>query len=48
MTATTDSRRWPWAIALGLLFVVLVNVAMAWVAVRGADPVVRSYSTTSR
>ncbi|MDZ4862613.1 MAG: hypothetical protein SGJ01_04130 [Gemmatimonadota bacterium] len=41
-------RRWPWAIALGLLLVILVNVAFAWIAISGADPVVSSYTTESR
>ena len=45
MTPTTESRRWPLAIGLGLLFVVLVNVALAWIAIRGADPVVSTYIT---
>ena len=48
MTPTTESRRWPLAIGMGLLFVVLVNVALAWIAIRGADPVVSTYSTPSR
>ena len=48
MTPMTESRRWPAAIVLGLLFVVLVNAALAWIAVRGADPVVSTYSTPAR
>jgi hypothetical protein len=48
MTPTTESRRWPLAIGLGLLFVVLVNLGLAWIAVRGADPVVSTYSTPAR
>ena len=41
-------RRWPWAIAIGLLIVILVNAAFAYIAVHGADPVVRSYLTEPR
>jgi hypothetical protein len=39
---------WPWAIIGGLLFVILVNAAMAYVAIQGSDPVVDSYRTESR
>jgi hypothetical protein len=42
------ARRWPWAIAIGLLIVVLVNAAFAYIAVHGADPVVSSYLTEPR
>jgi hypothetical protein len=48
MTATRESRRWPLAIGLGLLAVVLINIAFAWIAVRGADPVVSTYATPAR
>ncbi|MEO8029228.1 MAG: hypothetical protein ABI765_00195 [Gemmatimonadota bacterium] len=51
MAPTTEpgsGRLWPRAIWLGLTLVVLVNLAMAWIAVRGADPVVSSYSTPQR
>jgi hypothetical protein len=48
MTPTVESRRWPVAIVLGLLLVVLVNVALAWIAVAGADPVVGTYATPVR
>jgi hypothetical protein len=48
--ARTDrgGRAWPWAIALGLLLVVLVNALFAYVAVHGADDVVSSYRTEPR
>jgi hypothetical protein len=36
------------AIVLGLLLVVLVNLALAWIAVAGADPVVGTYATPVR
>ena len=39
---------WPWAIVAGLLFVILVNAAMAYIAIHGSDPVVDSYRTESR
>lgn len=42
------ARRWPWAIGLGLAFVVLVNAVFAYLAVRGADHVVSSYRTEPR
>lgn len=41
-------RRWPLAIALGLLLVIVVNVGFAVVAIRGADTVVESYHTEER
>jgi preprotein translocase subunit SecE len=39
---------WPHAIALGMLLVVLVNVAFIYIAVSGADQVVPSYLTERR
>jgi hypothetical protein len=39
---------WPIAIVLGLLFVIAVNIVVAVIAVRGADPVVSSYNTEPR
>jgi hypothetical protein len=45
---SAEELRWPWAIALGLLLVVIVNVVFAVVAIRGADPVVSSYRTEPR
>lgn len=47
-TSSAAGRRWPWAIAIGLAVVVVVNVVFAWVAIRGADDVVRSYNTEAR
>ena len=46
--ANSSGRGWPWAIAIGLLLVVLVNIAFAYIAIHGADPVVSSYSTEPR
>jgi hypothetical protein len=40
--------RWPIAIALGLLVVVLVNLAFVYVAVSGKDEVVPSYELEHR
>jgi hypothetical protein len=50
MLRTPESSRspWPWAIVIGLLFVILVNAAMAYVAIQGSDPVVDTYRTESR
>lgn len=42
------SHRWPWAIAIGLFLVVLVNALFAYIAVNGADSVVSSYTTEAR
>ena len=42
------ARRWPWGIGIGLAFVVAVNAVFAYLAVRGADPVVSSYRTERR
>lgn len=44
----TSGSRWPLAIALGLLVVVLVNVGFVVVAVGGADDIVESYVTEER
>lgn len=46
----TDERpsRWPLAIALGLLLVVVMNVVFITIAVRGADEVVPSYISGER
>jgi hypothetical protein len=41
-------RRWPWAIAIGLLIVIIVNLTFAYIAIHGADTVVTSYTTEPR
>lgn len=46
--SSRGARRWPWAIGLGLAFVVLVNAVFAYLAVHGADHVVDSYRTEPR
>lgn len=43
-----DDLRWPIGIAIGLLLMVLVNLAFIFIAVRGADEVVPSYQTEPR
>jgi hypothetical protein len=48
MPSSRKRSPWPWAIVIGLLFVVLVNVVMAYVAISGRDPVVASYRTEPR
>jgi hypothetical protein len=48
LASPNKDRRWPWAIAIGLLLVVLVNAAFAYIAIHGADPVVDSYRTEPR
>ena len=42
------SRLWPIAIAIGLLLVVLVNLAFIYIAVSGADEITPSYFTEPR
>ena len=42
------SRLWPIAIAVGLAFVVLVNLAFIYIAVVGADDVMPSYYSEPR
>jgi hypothetical protein len=41
-------RRWAIAITIGLLVVVLVNLAFIYVAVHGKDEIVPSYHTERR
>jgi len=41
-------RRWPVGIAIGLLIVVLMNLAFIYIAVSGKDEVVPSYSIEHR
>lgn len=43
----TDSR-WPIAVAVGLIIVVLVNLAFIYVAVSGKDEIVPSYELEHR
>jgi len=43
-----NDRTWPWAIAIGLALVVVVNVLFAYIAIEGADGVVDSYQTEQR
>ena len=43
-----QSRLWPILITLGLLFVILVNGIFIYIAVKGADQVVPSYTTEER
>jgi len=43
-----SGRAWPWAIAIGLALVVLVNVLFAYVAITGSDGIVESYKTEQR
>ncbi|HXG43942.1 MAG TPA: hypothetical protein VNJ71_04200 [Gemmatimonadales bacterium] len=47
-TSKAPRSRWPLAIAVGLLVVVVVNALFAYVAIRGADAVVPSYQTEPR
>jgi hypothetical protein len=42
------SRLWPVAITVGLILVVLVNLAFIYIAVTGSDGVVESYNTEVR
>lgn len=43
-----DDLRWPIAIIVGLLLMILINLAFIFIAVRGADEVVPSYQTEPR
>ena len=47
-TSPEPRSPWPWMIVAGLLLVILINAAMAFVAIQGSDPVVDSYRTESR
>ena len=42
------SKAWPRAIAVGLIIVVLVNLAMAWYAVTHPPEIVPSYDAVVR
>jgi len=46
--SSSAGRGWPWAIAIGLTLVVLVNVIFAYVAIHGSDTIVSTYQTESR
>ncbi len=47
-TERPGGRAWPWAIAIGLGLVVVVNALFAYIAVHGADDVVASYNSEAR
>jgi hypothetical protein len=42
------SRVWPVGIAIGLILMILVNLAFIYIAVTGSDGVVPSYNTEVR
>ena len=42
------SRIWPLGIAIGLILMILVNLAFIYIAVTGSDGVVPSYNTEVR
>lgn len=50
MGASDDrrNRRWPLAIAIGLGFVIVVNLVFIYIAVSGRDEIVPSYQTERR
>lgn len=48
MATDPRDRRWPIALALGLLLVIAVNLVFAYIAVHGADGVVASYNAEPR
>ena len=43
-----DRRVWPAALIIGMLIVILMNIALIWVAVSGEDQVVDTYQTEPR
>lgn len=47
-TANSGESRWPRIIALGLAFVIVVNIVFAYLAIHGADSIVSSYNTEAR
>lgn len=47
-TTNQGDFRWPVGIIIGLVIVVLVNLAFIFIAVSDADDVVSSYSTEER
>lgn len=48
MSERRADRAWPIAIVIGLLIVIAMNVAFAFVAVGGQDEVVPSYTSEPR
>ena len=47
-TTNRGDSRWPMGIIIGLVIVVIVNLAFIFIAVSDADDVVSSYSTEVR
>ena len=47
-TTNQGDSRWPMGIIIGLVIVVIVNLAFILIAVSDADDVVSSYSTEER
>jgi hypothetical protein len=43
-----DRSIWPAALIIGMLIVILMNIAFIWVAVSGEDQVVDTYQTEPR
>ena len=43
-----DRTIWPAALVIGMLIVILMNVAFIWIAVSGGDQVVDTYQTETR
>ncbi len=43
-----DRRVWPAALVIGMLIVILMNIAFIWIAVSGEDQVVDTYQTEPR
>lgn len=43
-----DRSIWPAALVIGMLIVILMNIAFIWIAVSGEDPVVDTYQTEPR
>lgn len=43
-----DRRIWPAALIVGMLIVILMNIAFIWIAVSGQDQIVDTYQTEPR
>lgn len=43
-----DRSIWPAALVVGMLIVILMNIAFIWIAVSGQDQVVDTYQTEPR